>query len=386
MKAYLRRIITTLTLTSALASSGRSSGSCDNSNNEALAQKLDQIVYDYKLPGIVAATWHHGEIVRIASAGVRKVGFNAVPMESTDKMHLGSCTKAMTSTLLAMLMEDKTNLLTMNSTLGQIFDDWILHPQIQQISIRQLMLHRSGLDANPSSRVYNETKSNMENREILLQDLFQTAPVNNPNDWIYLYSNIGYIILGAVAEKVTGQSWEDLMQNRLFGPLGITSAGFGPPADNAILPPLQPWGHIRTLWGRLLLPRNVDNPAIYGPAGTVHMSLEDWAKFASLHLMENNTNTAQLLSKESLDALHDPNSPGPLPHSYAAGWGVLEREWADGIALQHSGSNTLWFSTIWLAPKRELAFLVASNVFDAKAVDAAVVAMLGLLENNTELY
>lgn len=363
----------------------------DATRDPILDSRLKEIVKNNKLSGIVAATWGKGELLRIGAAGVRRVG--SLPLlQTTDKMHLGSCTKAMTSTLVAILVED--GLLTMHSTLCDIFGDWdMIHPQVAKITVRQLMLHRSGLAGDPSlvkAWALPANKSNQENRVTMLQEVLQKAPDHNSDDWIFQYSNLGYIVLGAVVEQVTGQSWEYLMQKRLFGPLNITSAGFGKPADDT-LPPMQPWGHSASGQKSWIpwrqggpQPKNVDNPKIYGPAGTVHMSLEDWAKFASLHLLEHSSDS--ILSHDALAALQDPTSPGPSPSQpgiteYASGWVVAEREWAGGKVLMHSGSNTVWFSTIWLAPRRDLAFLAVTNTCNHKATNDAVAAMLDLLDD-----
>lgn len=168
-------------------------------------------------------------------------------------------------------------------------------------------------------------------------------------------------------------------QERLFAPLRTISAGFGLPADKSI-PPLQPWGHdSRIPWkhgGRS--PKNVCNPSVFGPAGSLHMALEDLAKFASLYPKEQSPG---IISHDSIAALHDPTNPGPPLEGllgstrYAAGWGVAEHHWAGGRVLQHSGSNTMWYSVIWFAPERILAFMAAINTFNAKAGDGADIAI-----------
>ena len=96
------------------------------------------------------------------------------------------------------------------------------------------------------------------------------------------YSNLGFIIAGAIAEARTGKSWEDLIREQIFAPLGIKNAGFGPPGtpgqDRSTL------GTSRTRPGKLdaLDPANPDgdNPPALGPAGTINIALKDWLLFA----------------------------------------------------------------------------------------------------------
>jgi CubicO group peptidase (beta-lactamase class C family) len=91
----------------------------------------------------------------------------------------------------------------------------------------------------------------------------------------HLYSNGGYIVAGAMLEALTGQTWETLMEQELFQPLGITTAGFGAPGTSAVRD--QPWGHLRSggTWTPLSPGPGADNPAAIGPAGTVHIALSD---------------------------------------------------------------------------------------------------------------
>ncbi len=111
--------------------------------------------------------------------------------------------------------------------------------------------------------------------------MLKDAPLTKPGS-TYAYSNVGYVLAGLMAEHVSGQSWETLMNKRLFEPLGMTSAGFGSPGHPGKVD--QPWGHRDS--GGEVRPTQVDNAPVMGPAGTVHCSVPDWAKFASLHMSE----------------------------------------------------------------------------------------------------
>jgi CubicO group peptidase (beta-lactamase class C family) len=184
----------------------------------------------------------------------------------------------------------------------------------------------------------------------------------------YVYSNAGFAMVGAMAERRTDTAWEELMQQRLFAPLGITTAGFGAPGDADAVD--QPRGH--HAGGRVQEPgRGADNPAAIGPAGTVHLSLADWAKFVALHA---DASGCALLAPETMAKLHTPgDGPG---EKYAMGWIVAYRPWAkggedgEGLTLTHGGSNTMWFVVVWIAPERNLAFLAATNKGGNDAVRA----------------
>ena len=98
----------------------------------------------------------------------------------------------------------------------------------------------------------------------------------------FLYSNWGYVIAGHMAEKATGKSWETLMQTEVFGPLKMSTAGFGGTGTLGKID--QPWPH--SMLG-MPMPTNgkaQDNLPVMGPAGTIHMTIQDWGKFVAEHL------------------------------------------------------------------------------------------------------
>ncbi|MBL8734895.1 MAG: serine hydrolase, partial [Planctomycetes bacterium] len=161
-----------------------------------------------------------------------------------------------------------------------------------------------------------------------------------------------------------GGDWARRMQRELFAPLGITSGGFGMPGDKEGT--TQPWGH--TGKGEKCEAQFGDNPSSLGPAGTVHMTLRDWAKFAALHLGVQPE--PALLRTETLQALHTPWPGG----DYALGWAVTERPWAKGKIVTHNGSNTMWFCVAWLAPEAKFAVLVTCNHGDGAAACDEVAA------------
>jgi hypothetical protein len=129
----------------------------------------------------------------------------------------------------------------------------------------------------------------------------------------------------------------------------------------------QPWSH-RDREGTLtpVEPGPFgDNPLMLGPAGTVHCSPGDWAKFLMDHL-RGASGGAGLLKPETYARLHTPPEKG----GYACGWGIVERDWAGGRALTHGGSNSLNFCTAWLAPQRDFAAAVMTNAGSDAAPEA----------------
>lgn len=351
----------------------RTDGPAAGSTQDAeIAVELEKIRAEFDLPALAGAIVIGDETIRLAAVGIRRVG-DETPVQPTDLWHLGSCTKAMTATLIARLVEQKK--MRWDMTLGEVFGPLLgsdMKAAWKDVTLELLLANRAGVPADLMStgtwaKLWAFEGTPREGRTMLVREILTGEPAFDPGTQM-LYANAGFAIAGAMAETVMNEDWQTLLRRELFSPLGITSAGFGPPGTAG--PADQPRGH--NPLGLAMEPgRSADNPAIIGPAGTVHMSIEDWAKFARLHVQGGRGRTDLLLSPDTFKRLHEPHGS----EGYALGWGVTQRPWAKENVLTHSGSNTLWFCTVWVAPGNNFAVLAATNIGNdraAKAVDKAV--------------
>ncbi|MEI9866055.1 MAG: serine hydrolase domain-containing protein [Limisphaerales bacterium] len=115
----------------------------------------------------------------------------------------------------------------------------------------------------------------MQQRREFIEAVLAQPPEAAPGTKM-IYSNQGYAIVGAMLEKITGTNYEALITERLFKPLHMDTAGFGPPGTGGKID--EPWGHAHKLL--MTVPMQVDNPPAIAPAGRVHCSLDDLARFA----------------------------------------------------------------------------------------------------------
>ena len=345
-----------------------------------LKRLATSIVETHDLPGICLAIVEGDRRVRIAADGIRKAG-RPERLTVHDRFHLGSCTKAMTATAIAGVVRDTP--LEWDSTIEDALPRLgrLCHPQLRMVTLRQLLDHRSGLAANSDLmwRAGNK-RSTTDQRQQLFADVLKARPAFAPGSK-YEYSNLGYMLAALMAETAAQSSWEDLLQRYVFGPLAMKSAGFGPPAKGQQA--TQPWGHTRDA-GKLV-PTSADNPPVLGPAGTVHCSVGDWARFAALHLghvpspshggRAKAGGPAAPLEAETIRFLHEPQAGA----DYAFGWIVTKRDWGRGTVLTHSGSNRSWYATIWLAPQIDRAFLAVTNTGQDNAAEACDSAIAKLI-------
>src|SRR5207247_1750555 len=150
----------------------------------------------------------------------------------------------------------------------------------------------------------------------------------------FRYSNGGYAVAAAMAERAGKEGYESLIQARLFGPLGIHAVAGWP----AFGDPHQPWGHVESAHG--VKPHDPHDKyqleAPFVPAGGISASAGDYAKFLQLHLRGLEGRDG-LLKADTIKRLHT-----RVDDKVALGWGVVELEGA--LASVHSGSAGTFYA------------------------------------------
>ena len=335
-----------------------------------ISSDLAKFTQDGKIPALAAAAVLDGKIVAAGATGVRKHG-DPTPVTIDNKFHIGSCTKSMTGTLAAMLVADGK--IKWTTTVSEIFPDLEIHPDYQKATLLQMASNSGGVPHDVPPALWNKAnadweKPEAEQRRQLVAGLLASPPAYPPGTQ-NVYSNGGFTVAGAMLEKAAGKSYQELIRERLFKPLHMDTAGFGPSTTPGKID--QPYGHVRRFGLLSAIPPgpNADNPPAITPAGRVHLSILDLAKYASFHL---GTSEKPPLGRESLDFLHTPVPPAT---DYAVGWVVLKRPWAGGTALMHNGTNTMNYTVMWLAPDKKFAAVAACNIdsgIGAQACDDAV--------------
>jgi CubicO group peptidase (beta-lactamase class C family) len=338
---------------------------------EPITPMLEAVRQEYDLPALGAAVVTPAGIYVLDAVGIRQHGRSTAVTEQ-DLWHLGSDTKAMTATLAAILIDQ--GLLTWATTLEEVFPELVgsnnVDPSYASITITDLLLQRTGQRGNYEAGdlrfLAAEGLTNTQRRAAYVAYRLIQPPVLPLQ---HSYSNHNYVIAGAMLERVTGRSWEELMRTELFDPLGMQTAGFGPPGEwkmgSAFAEPDQPHGH--TGYGADRQSSLDDNPPATGPAGNVHASLRDWAKFIRLHL--NGSEGDLQLTPTSLAMLHTP------VEGYAGGWG------SDGTTLSHNGSIGLWYARAAVYLQDRFGVVIVTNV----GGDAASNAM-GAVESRLRGY
>lgn len=329
--------------------------------NKSFQSKIcAQILKKYKVPSIIAFCIINKEFVFIDYEGVVKIK-SSEKISLEDAFHLGSCTKVITSTLIAKLVD--LGLISWYTKVEEIFKDFIdkIHKDYLSVNLIQLLSHTAGvpsLKRIPFRELFmlKEDLDVVKARREIVKNILCRPPVLKPATKA-IYSNYGYIIAAHMIETITNKNWEELTKNFIFDVLDMKSAGFG-------VPP-KIWGHKHMFFR--CIPVKDDNPLAYAPAGGVYCSMLDWAKFLKIQL-EGALGETEFVSKENFSKIFENH----FNSGFGLGWVRVEKEWASGCAYMITGSNTMWYTITCIVPVKRAILVVSTNCGGSHAIKAVV--------------
>ncbi len=318
-----------------------------------LATVLDSLRYALDLPALAGAIVTDTGVVEAQAVGCRRYG-GAANVTNSDLFHLGSCTKAFTATLLAVLVDEGK--VGWNSTLPEIFPEYVgtMRPEYRSITLRDLLSNSAGFSEYVGFKPKSSTPG--EQREEVVAWALSQPPASERGR--YHYSDVGYSIAGAIAEKLANHPYEQLLIEKVMQPLGITSAGFGPmgtPGEED-----QPLQHTNA--HAVIQPTpDADNLPLYNSSGRLHISIGDWARFIHWVLAAKAGNQT-LLRPETARTLLTGTVAVDASSRYAMGWQIYDYlDWAGSESLTHGGSNSFNYAIADVAPDRHFGIVIATN-------------------------
>ncbi|WP_300375831.1 serine hydrolase [Henriciella sp.] len=331
---------------------------------QAAAQPVDETWLDenvsalqetHNLFALGAAVATVGQAPVVAVSGVTAKG-SETPVDASNAWHIGSNTKALTALLYARLVED--GLAEWGATLAELFPELAedMDPSWQDTTIEDLFAHRSGLgQVGPVWLISRRSDSAAlpDQRYETTRDRLTSPPKGEPG--AFEYSNLNYIVAGAAIERLLEISWEKAIRAYIFEAEESKwreGWGFGPPQDG-----LE--GHKQSLFGSRTASgagAGADNPQALGPAGTLHARMESHARLLLEFINEDSAFITPAMREHLLSTWPDDTA------SYAMGWGVTENE-SLGRVYGHNGSNTMWLSSVELAPEAEAVIIVNATEY-----------------------
>ncbi len=363
--------------------------------NNQLADVLAQISRQYKQPAMACALVNGQGIITRAAAGSSVYGENA-PVNIDSRFHIGSTTKSMTALLIQQLMDEGK--LSYETTLEKALPDIPMRAEYRNVTIQDLLLNKAGII--PFQRIDLEKpevvrriwmdipaaySSPVDQRLEVARFALNLSPVAEPGTKA-VYSNVGWAIAGLITETASGKPYEELIQEKIFEPLGMGHARVGKwPAS--VNDPDQPRGHYPAAGGPPN-PQDLNDaytfPDWMNPSGGVHCSITDYALYVRENLagLEGRGKLLDLKGYSNIHAIHltakikdmyqGMEQEGNLTLGYA--WAVIPVEGGNLSAADGSGGT--FYATIAVYPALDVGFAGFTNCGDgSQALSEAIKKM-----------
>ena len=321
-----------------------------------LSALLEKARTKHDVPALAAGIVRVGEKPRTAIVGIRKRGV-AARVTIDDQWHLGSNSKPITAFLIALLID--LGLLDWETPLGDIFPEYAgkWNVDLKSITPSHLVTHTSGLPPIGPVRQFQAApsqKSPQQDRAKVVKDLAEVELSAAPGKK-FEYSNLGYVVLGAIIDRRGKATWEEQVRKRICQPLGIKHWSLGTPFPGAV--PLQPFPHQAD--GQPIPTSGViDNPAVMNSSARIRLSVGDYCLFLA-ETMKLARGEKGLLKPATAQKLF--TSPYPASTHTLSSWFSNRKAAGKGLMLGHEGSNVLNYCTVVMAVDDNLAVCVFCN-------------------------
>tara|TARA_B100000378_G_scaffold215347_1_gene178448 strand:- start:138 stop:1370 length:1233 start_codon:yes stop_codon:yes gene_type:complete len=379
------KFITTLITLNLILFGTLSYADIEQARLDAVTADLQARIDEGKLSGAVVMIAQNGEIQLRKALGYQNVE-DEIPMQEDTIFRIFSMTKPITGTALMVLHDEGK--FELNDTvekylpeLGgmEVFvsqnDDgsWVTEPANHPMTIRELMSHTGGLlytpplSQGPVASAYAKAGINNLFNYTLEESIPALADIplgyQPGTQWVY---SISVDVQGYLVERLSGQKFDEFLQERLFDPLDMAETGFFVKPENADrlarqYQPRQDGTLARTDTGAFLNP-----PKFLSGGGGLTSTAGDYMKFVQMHLNGGELNGKRVLSKEAVEIMRSNQLPDAVPgigQLYPGnGFGVDFAIVNDSAAFQGAPLGTHWWwgiagSWFWIDPVSNIGFI-----------------------------
>ncbi len=362
-------LVPAILMLAALVSGGAVPGGAQEDPLANLDEYAEAVLDLWQAPGLALAVVKDDQVVVARGYGVRELGGDA-PVDEGTVFAIASTTKAFTASALAMLVDEGK--VGWDDRVTDYLPGFQLHdPYVtRELTIRDLLSHRSGLPRGDNLWYL----SPFDREEILLRVRYLEPAWSFRSR--YGYQNVMFIAAGEIVEAVTGTSWDDFLQERIFEPLGMVSTTTR--ALDAIANAATPHGRIQDEV-RPISWRDFHN---VGGAGAINSSVADMAQWIRLQLGEGLFEGQRLLSDSVIKEMRTPQTvirPGnnqerlfPESHLSAYGLGWTLQDYRGRLVMRHGGSLDGMRTHVLPIPEEELGVVAITNVNESSVPRAVV--------------
>ena len=320
----------------------------------------------WKVPGLSLAIVRNDSVLFTKGYGVQKVG-TTTPVDDRTLFEIGSSSKSFTATLVAMLVSDGK--MRWDDPVTAYLPSFRLYDPVAsaELTIRDALTHRSGLSRGELSWM----AADISREEVLRRVRFLKPSWGFRSRWGY--QNIMYLAAGEAAAKVSGSTWEDLIQRRIFDPLEMRSSVPVARQPDRLSNFASPHGMTHdTVYATGHM--NIDDMA---PAGSIVSTARDMAQWLRFQLSGGVYRGQRLVSSAALRETHMPQMliGGGLPaddsvtvfNTYGMGW--IVQDYRHALVWQHGGNTDGMTTAMGVLPDHKFGVVVLSNMAGAQLPD-----------------
>jgi uncharacterized protein YbbC (DUF1343 family)/CubicO group peptidase (beta-lactamase class C family) len=323
---------------------------------------IDKAIADGNIPGAVLVVGHDGAVIYRKAYGSRALEPRREPMTLDTVFDLASLTKVIATTTAVMQLVEQGKV-RLNDPVVKYLPEFAPNGK-EDITVRQLLTHYSGLAPDV------ELTPAFDSKESAYRLSFAETPAQAPGSG-FVYSDTNFIVLGALVEKVSGETLDAYAERHIFAPLKMTHTRFlPPPAWRAKIAPTEYDENEHMLRGVVHDPRARRMGGVAGHAGLFSTG-DDLAKFAQALL----NGGGGILSALTVEKMTTPETPPAAPVLRGFGWDIDSPFSSNRGDLFPVGSfgHTGWTGTsIWIDPTTETYIILLTNAVHPRGKGTAI--------------
>ncbi len=322
---------------------------------------VNKSLRDWEVPGLAIAIVKDDRIVLAKGYGVRKLG-DPTPVNERTLFAIGSSSKAFTAASVAMLVDEGKvkwdDAVTKYLPGFELYDPYVT----RELKVRDLLAHRSGLERGDFLWYGSEY-----DRDEILQRTRYLKPTWSLRS-TFGYQNLMYLAAGQLIAKVNGKSWDEVIRQRVFMPLGMTASSTSikdlKNSDNVASPHAKVEEKVEVIpW------RNIDNIA---PAGSINSNVVDMAQWVRMQLGQGEYQKQRLLSSGAAKEMQTSQTViraeppytifYPEAHFLNYGLGWFLHDYKGRKVVEHGGAIDGMRAQVAMLPEEKLGLVILTNM------------------------
>ncbi len=322
---------------------------------------VEDAIQDGQVPGAVLLVWHDGQVVYRKAFGNRSLEPRREAMTVDTAFDIASLTKVVATSVAVMQLVQKGDI-RVNEPVAKYLPEFGQNGK-EDVTIRQLLTHFSGLPEDL------DLAQPWQGREAALQMAYAEKPIDPPGSR-FLYSDVNFIVLGALVERVSGMSLDQYCRQHIFSALGMSQTRFLPPPSWLMkVAPTQFDEQNHMLRGIVHDPTARRMGGVAGHAG-VFSTADDLSKFAQFLL-----NGGSVLSPLMIEKMTTPQQPPTAQVLRGLGWDIdspFSSNRGDLLPVGSFGHTGFTGTSMWIDPTTRTFIILLTNAVHPRGKGTAV--------------